>query len=823
MPDSLRRDVRLLTTLLGEAIREHGGQELFAVVVELRRATIRLHERPTPSRAAAVERLVAGLDSQQAARVARAFTAFFQLVNVAEDRQRARELRAGERLDTNVPAAGSLALTLVLTAHPTEAKRRAVVEHLWRIGDLLEMFNDERASAVEVAETRRRLAEEVSGLWLTDPVRRDPPSPLDEVRAIMALFDRTIFTTVPAVYRAAEVAAGGDGSTRPLTPAFLRWSTWVGGDRDGNPLVTAAITTEALAIQRDHILRGYETAARRIARTLSASIDEVPPSQALRRSLARDTADLAEIAAELDRKLPDAPHRRKLVLIAERLAATRAGDPAAGYDGPDAFRSDLATLQRSLADGGAGRLAYGDLQHLAWQAETFGFHLASMEIRQHAEVLVAAGADPDAADTAATMRAIAEAQRSIGPEACRRVIVSFTRSAADVAAAYDAIDRADQTLPARVDVVPLFESGHELAEAPGILDDILRLPAVRRRLRANGGRLEVMVGYSDSAKEVGVLAATIALYRAQSAMVAWAGANDVELTIFHGRGGALGRGGGPTARAIGAQPPGSVGGRFKVTEQGEVAFARYGDPAIARHHLEQLAGAVANAPAAGTPDPAERFEDEIERMAVASEHAWRSLITTPGFAAFFTKVTPIRQIATLPIASRPVSRSATVEDLDALRAIPWVFAWGQARVNLPGWFGLGTGLEAVASQRGGLARLRRMHRDWPFLASVLENAQVSLAKTDRGVAARYLARGSRPDLSDRIVDEWDRTEQLVLAMTRQERLLDERPGLQSAIALRAPYVDALSYLQLKFLDQRGAERLVQATISGVAAGLQNTG
>jgi phosphoenolpyruvate carboxylase len=332
-----------------------------------------------------------------------------------------------------------------------------------------------------------------------------------------------------------------------------------------------------------------------------------------------------------------------------------------------------------------------------------------------------------------------------------------------------------------------------------------------------------MVGYSDSTKEIGVLAATIALYRAQRAMVSWSRDNEVELTIFHGRGGALGRGGGPTARAIGAQPPGSVGGRFKVTEQGEVAFARYGDPTIARHHLEQLARAVANAPVAGEPDAAERFSGEIDEMAAASEQAWRSLITTPGFAAFFTRVTPIRQIATLPIASRPVSRTATVEDLDALRAIPWVFAWGQARVNLPGWFGLGTGLEAVATRRGGPARLRRMHREWPFLASVLENAQVSLAKADRGVAAHYLARAERPDLTRRILDEWDRTERLLLMVTGRDHLLDERPGLRSAIRLRAPYVDALSYLQLRFLDERRAERLVQATISGVAAGLQNTG
>ena len=808
VPDALRRDVRLLTTLLGEAIRAHDGDELFTTVEELRSAVRRLRERPTPSRAAAVDHVIDGISRDDGARVARAFTAFFQLVNVAEERERVRELRERGRAPLP-PLARPVEVTEVLTAHPTEAKRRAVVEHLWRIGDLLDNLDDPRAGGRVHGETERRLREEIASLWLTDPIRRRPPEPLDEVRATMALFDRTIFTTLPKVARAT-----GASTT-------LRWGTWVGGDRDGNPAVTADVTLGAAAIARDHVLRGYETAARRIARSLSASDTDVPPSDALRRSLARDVRRFPERARELARTLPDAPHRRKLVLIAERLAATRAGAPA-GYGTVDALGRDLEILRGSLRAGGAPVLADGGLANLAEQVRTFGFHLASLEVRQHAAVLRAAVREPDH-EVDATFRAIAEIQAEQGEAACHRLVISFTRSAEDVAAAYTLARRADPSLPRRLDVVCLFESGAELARATDILDDVVRIPATRTRLGRNGRRLEVMLGYSDSSKEAGVLAASLALYEAQRSIAAWARAREIELTIFHGRGGALGRGGGPTARAIRAQPPGTVDGRFKVTEQGEVAFARYGDPDIAWHHLEQLARAVAAAPGLDTPDPADAFGDEIATMRSASEAAWRALVRAPGFARCVTRATPIKQIASMPIASRPVSRTATVDDLDALRAIPWVFSWTQARVNLPGWFGLGTGLEAVAQSRGGLARLRRMHRTWPFFAVLLENASVSLAKADRTLAARYLARADRPEHARAIFDEWDRTEAMLLAVTGEERLLGARAGLRSAVDLRAPYVDALSYLQLGFLDDPKATRLVQATIAGVAAGLQNTG
>jgi phosphoenolpyruvate carboxylase len=869
LPDPLRRDVRLLTTLLGDAIAET-DQALFDDVERLRRAAIALREDPTPARRRRAERIVASLDPERAERVARAFTAYFQLVNVAEELHRVRELRERSRRGTihdSIEAAVRaledlahdpseavvrLAVTEVLTAHPTEAKRRAVVEHLWRIGDLLDRLDDPRVGRTDEQTVRAQLAEEVAGLWGTDPVRAHAPEPLDEVRAVMALFDQTIFRVVPAVYRELHRCLAPDRAAvdEPRFAPFLRWGTWVGGDRDGNPFVTADVTLETLAIQRDHVMRGYENAARRIARGLSVSTNDVPASRKLLASLARDASELPARADDLARKLPDAPHRRKLALVAERLAATRA-EAVGGYPDAASFVGDLGVLQRSLAGGGAPRLAFGELQGLRWQAETFGFHLASVEVRQHAEVHRAVLAElapkavgdaraldriargllrprgrprsPAARELVATFRAVREAQRRFGVDACRRWIVSFTREAADLATVAAVARLACGDDPPELDVVPLFETRHELANATSILDEWLALPHARRWLRSRGGALEVMVGYSDSAKEAGMLAANLELYETQAALAAWARTRDVRLTIFHGRGGALGRGGGPTNRAILGQPAGSVDGRFKVTEQGEVAFARYGRLEIAQRHLEQLTHAVLLA-SVREPGGDPHFAGELRAMAEASERAWRELLGEPGFAELFRAVTPIRQIGTLSLGSRPASRWGA-DDLEQLRAIPWVFAWAQSRVNLPGWFGVGTGLEAVAARRGGRALLRRMHGEWPFFAVLMENVELSLAKGDRAIAERYLARGDRADLTARILDEFDRTERLVLAATGRRRLLEGRPPLRAAVDLRNPYVDALSFLQLRFLDERGraAERTVRTTIGGVAAGLQNTG
>ena len=868
LPDAFRRDVRLLTTILGRAIAET-DPSLLEEVEALRRATIALRERPTPARRRRVDAIVAATDPSRGSMLARAFTAYFQLVNVAEERNRVRELRMRSHVEPLPDSLRSaiteirrrrrdpeeelsrLELTEVLTAHPTEAKRRSVAEHLWRISELLEQHDDDALGRHDHEVARLRLIEEIAGLWGTDPIRDHRPEPLDEVRATVTLFDQTIFRLVPQVVRETDHALRGDdaGTAPSSVEPFVRWATWVGGDRDGNPAVTADVTRETLAIQRDHVLRGYEAATRRIARGLSVSARDVPPSRALRAALRRDAMVLGEQAAELERKLPDAPHRRRAVLIAERIAATRLRRPGA-YPDVAGFIADLERLQASLATGGTPRLAYGELEGLRAQALTFGFHLASVEVRQHAQVLRAAVAElaPDAAGDARaldriargatpgrarakseatrellrTFRVMREAQAELGPDACRRFIVSFTRDAADLVAVGALARIACGDDPPELQVVPLLESRHELDHAVEVLEAWIALPGVRRELQRRGGRLEVMVGYSDSAKEVGPLAANLALYGAQRELTGWARDRGIVLTIFHGRGGALGRGGGPTNRAILGQPPGSLDGRFKVTEQGEVAFARYGHLEVARRHVEQIANAVLIASArTADDDVADRFREAIATMATASEAAWRALLADPGFTELFRLATPMRQIASMRIASRPVSRWGA-DDLEQLRAIPWVFAWGQSRVNLTGWFGVGTGLEAI----GDIDALRRMHGRWPFFQVLLENVELSLAKADREIAERYLARADEQrHLATTILEELDRTERLVLAVTRHDRVLGGRPALREAVDLRNPYVDALSLLQLRFLDERGAaaDRLVQATIAGVAAGLQNTG
>ncbi|MDQ1710082.1 MAG: phosphoenolpyruvate carboxylase, partial [Frankiaceae bacterium] len=758
----------------------------------------------------------------------------------------------------------------VLTAHPTEARRRATVSAIVRSGEQLDRFDDPRAAASELADARRRLLEEVSILWRTAQLRSTRPSPLDEVRTAMSVFDETLVRVVPKLYRTLDGALGGpDSGTRPaVVPSFLRWGSWVGGDRDGNPHVTAEITRQALAIQSDHALAALATIAARIGRTLTADVQTTPPSALLRAALAADVAAYPDLMDDIVTRSPSEPHRQKLLLVAARLAATRrAGSPAAYRGGAAELLADLHVLQDSLAAADAPRLAYGELQHLIWQVETFGFHLAELEIRQHSHVhtaalteLVGAAVAADAAaldrlsmsgagdagagaagemtrEVLATLEVMRELQSRFGVTACQRYVVSFTRAAKDLAAvrALARIAVPDGSL--EIDVVPLFETRDDLTRAVSVLDEYAALPGVQRWLTSRDRRMEVMLGYSDSAKDVGPASATLALYDAQSELTQWARRGGIVLTLFHGRGGALGRGGGPAHRAVRSQAPGSVAGRFKLTEQGEVVFARYGTREIAARHLEQVTAAVliASTPAEEqrTARIAERFAAVAARLEAAARTAYRGLVEQPGFAQYVGLVSPLEELGELAIGSRPARRGAATGLAD-LRAIPWVFAWAQTRCNLPGWYGLGTGLAAVAAEPGGMEQLQAAYADWPLFTSMLDNAEMSLAKADRQIAARYLALGDRPDLTDAILAELDRTIELVLAVTGHERLLDKHGVLARAVDLRNPYVDALSHLQLRALgalrsghpDEAAADRLrhlLLLTVNGVAAGLQNTG
>ena len=862
IPAPLRRDVRMLGEVLGQVIADYGGAKLLRDVERLRRTVIRArddgrYERDT-------EKLVASWSLERAEEVARAFTCYFHLVNLAEEHHRARVLRERdqgpkpirESLQATVAALRSrhgarrlrevladFAVHPVFTAHPTEARRRAVVTAIRRVGEQLELLDDPRRAQGERLEAKRRLIEEVDSLWRTGQLRTTTIQPLDEVRSVMSVFDETLYRVVPEIYRALDWALGPEdcGRRPPLAPAFLRFGSWVGGDRDGNASVTADVTAAAMLIQSEHILRGLEAACTRIGTGLTADSATTPPDARFlnRLRVARET--VGGRAAAIGTRSPEEPYREFLLLVAERIGATRHADLSLAYAGPDELVEDLFGVQDALAAAGAPRQAYGELQELIWQAQTFGFHLADLEIRQHSSVhrnalaeIAAGGArSPETEEVVATMRTVALLQQRLGARVCHRYVVSFTRSADDIAAVYVLADRACAPGAApELDVIPLFETIADLRNARDTLNTMLTLEPVRRRMAATGRCLEVMLGYSDSAKESGPVTATLALYAAQAELAVWAADQSVQLTLFHGRGGALGRGGGPANRAVMAQAPGSVSGRFKVTEQGEVIFARYGNRTLAQRHLEQVTSAVllTSTPAARhhTERAAIRFAALARTLDEAAHGAYRDLIESEGFAEYFAEVTPVRELARLNLGSRPASRGGD-SSLASLRAIPWVFAWSQIRLNLPGWYGIGRGLAAAS-----LDELRIAYEEWPLLNVLIDNAEMSLAKTDRFMAAEYLRLGSQPRIAELILAEYDRTIERILAVTGQSRLLENRRVLSWAVELRNPYIDALCHLQLRALralrsgdaldaDRRRLEQLLLLTVNGIAAGLQNTG
>ena len=940
--DPLAHEVRFLGSLLGQVIAEQAGPELFATVERIRRRTIALRRgdpeivlEPDIER----ERLaaeIASLDVEHAAAVARAFTLYFQLVNLAEERQRIRMLRTrarrakGRPIDESIgEAVERLARTTdrdaleamlrtvevhpVLTAHPTEARRRTLLVALRRIRRLLDALDDPLTTPDEDADLRRRLREEITLLWHTGDLRAVLPTPLDEVRSALAIFDETLFTVVPRYVRALDraldaVPASGDSPTASPSPALaadagrtgtravaapslLRFGSWIGSDRDGHPGVTAEITLHAARLQADHLLRGYEAVASRLMQTVAARVAPDRVDRALGSALARDAEELPEVVRQLRRRFPEEPYRQRLGAIAERIRRTRAaltgetGARAGGYADAAALDAELASLQHALVEDALGRVAWGEVAELRWQLATFGFHLASLEVRQHAAVHAAAlralrsGADPDlevaagvtVAEVLATFRSIARLQARFGVEACRRYVISFTTSPDDVAAVLELARLAAEPEPFGrpvpaladlppdlpvLDVVPLLESADALAGATELLDGLLADPAYRAHLRERGDAQEVMLGYSDSSKESGFLAANWLLYRAQEALTATSRRHGITLTLFHGRGGALGRGGGPANRAILAQAPGSVGGRLKFTEQGEVIAGHFADVSIAQRHLEQVTAAAL---LASTPEHERSTEEAaaigrttMTELTAVSRTAYRSLVERPAFGAFFRAATPIDLIAGLGLGSRPSARpgagpsrpsagAAPVAalDVDALRAIPWVFAWSQARANLPGWFGLGTALEAI-TDRGGkevVDHLASLYRRWPFFASVLDNAELSLAKADLGTFHRYADLAVGPEataIRGMIEAEYARSVRMLLLITSRERLLAGHPTLERSIDLRNPYVDALSAVQVELLgrlrkpdlapaDEAAIRNVIGVTINGIAAGLQNTG
>jgi len=903
MDPALRRDVRFLTSLLGHTILEQEGPRLFRLIERIRRQTTAIRQSPSSSKISRLRRTIRGLSVPEAMQIARAFTIYFQLVNLAEEQQRIRRLRAYEQQPTPLAMSGracfqelrnrrvplarlrrllqSLAIQPVLTAHPTEVKRRTTMDHLLEMAQDLGALDHPDLPTRERDRLTARLRESLEILWQTNEARQRPLTVADEISNTLFYFERTILPLIPRLYDDLQRSLTQQyRSWRGPLPAWLKFGSWVGGDRDGHPHVTPSVSTDTLRHQRQVILRYYLAQVEQLIRAFSQAMNLAPVSDALLASLEADRQTLPAVAATLERYEATEMYRKKLSFIHARLQATLDGDRAIGYAVPDDLLADLRLIQSSLAAHRGPRAAAGLVSHVVRQVETFGFHLARIEFRDHHDKLAGAVEEllrhvgvgtipyrrlaepdrrgllndalatphrlrdippslaPDTQDIVGQFLAIAQMQVEGGPEATGTYLISMTRGASDLLAVLWL-----KTLMGveRVTIVPLFETLEDLERAPAIMAAAWTHPAYQAYLAASQGMQEIMLGYSDSNKDGGYLAANWALYRAEALLAKTAARHKVRLVFFHGKGGTIDRGGGLSHRAIVAQPWAAPGGRIKLTEQGEVISAKYANLAIAQRTIEQLFSAVALSNLVAAPDARRarstvaRWEAVMQELSATSAASYRALVwDTPAFFTYYVESTPIRLILEQGLAgSRPASRNQQWT-LATLRAIPWVFSWVQSRQMLSAWYGVGTTIEAFAGRRPeALEELRGMYKDWSFFRTLLDNAQASLAKADFYIGEQYahLVRDPavRRAIFTQVRAEYQRAVRWVLAVTQQTMLLETQPVLRHSIQLRNPYVDPLNYLQLRFLAEYAqsptpeVHELLRLTIHGIAFGMKSTG
>ena len=898
----LRQDVRWLAATLGRVVGRLAGEETFRAVEELRRAcrARRLGVAGAPDLDALLAR-TRSLDPETARLTARAFTVFFILINAAEQAHRVRRSRqddlaaaqrgsvrwslrrlreAGRGAEEVARALASLDVRPVLTAHPTESARRTILDLQARLAEGL--LTRDGAPEPQRRAIERHLEGEVELLWLTEEIRRDRPSVMDEVsNALWYLEDRLLEAASRVRERLVEAFEDEFGrgfGPAPVTPLTL--GSWVGGDRDGNPFVTAEITLAAARRARRAVLDHYAKALADLAARLSVSERLATVSPELRASLERDRAELPVVREQNRRRNADEPLRLKVSFMRARVGA----DPP-GYRTAQELERDLALLADALDTVGAAHARRTLVEPLLAQVRAHGFHGYRLDLREDAAVHTRALHDLTAAvglgelDGAALRRELAgrrplhaphvplaeptdaalqvfrvmrAIQDEIGAAAASTYIVSRTRSADDLlrvlllAREGGLVDLAGEPPLSRIDIVPLFETLEDLEHAPAVVRSLLDDPIWRRQLEARGRHQEVMLGYSDSAKDAGLLPSAWALYRVQEEVARTCADAGVSWTLFHGRGGTVGRGGGsPVARALTALPPGTVQGGIKITEQGEIVSQNFGLPSIAERSLElMLSGVLLHRfedwRSELEPGEEARFREVMDRLAAKALPPYRALVYGSGdLFKLFLETTPVRELAHVRFGSRPAYRGPGEQTIEEIRAIPWVFGWTQTRLMLPGWLGVGTALEAVAAEPGGLGVLRRMATAWPFFDDLLGKLEMVCAKADMAIARMYVRElGGDLALFDRLDDEFRRTVAALLRIRESEYLMRDNPMLQTAIGLRNPYVDPLSLLQVTLLQRShaaapeasGGDPAMTAlsaglasTLNGIAQGLRNTG
>jgi len=906
----LRDDIRLLGRILGDTVREQSGEAVFDIVEQIRQNSVRFRRDEDVTARRNLEAMLNTLPQKEALQIIRAFGFFSHLANTAEDQHHIRRTRT-HALTASAPREGTMAHALararqagipperlaaffssamvvpVLTAHPTEVRRKSTIDREMEVADLLAERDRPSLTAAELGANEAALRRAVLTLWQTNPLRRTRLRVIDEVANGLSYYDYTFLSELPRFYADLEDELAGVGV--PLADSlasFLRIGSWIGGDRDGNPFVTEVVLRAGLRAQSSRALSYYLDELHLLGGEMSLDSRLVGISDAL--------VELAARSPDRSTNRQDEPYRRAITGIYARLAATaRALDhleppqhavgDAPPYGDSSELLADLAILDGSLVANGSGILAKGRLKNLRRAVDVFGFHLAALDLRQNSDVhersvgemlgLVQPGldyaglAEPErirlllaelgtarplasaflsySAETTselAILNATAEAHRRYGRAAVPHYVISHTTGVSDILETAVLLKEAGLLRPREgaldLDIVPLFETIEDLRHCGDVMDELLGLPEYARLLESRDGVQEVMLGYSDSNKDGGFLTSGWELYKAEIALIEVLRRHDIGLRLFHGRGGSVGRGGGPSYQAILAQPVGAVQGAIRITEQGEVIASKYSNPELGRRNLEILAAATLEAtllqPEMAAPRP--EYLEAMEYLSAEAYRAYRSLVyETDGFDRFFRESTVIGEIANLNIGSRPSSRTASAR-IEDLRAIPWVFSWAQCRLMLPGWYGFGSAVKAwlEAQPSRGMKLLQAMYREWPFLQMLLSNMDMVLAKSDIAIASRYAELVSDADLRDRVFSrlraEWQTVVEALQTIMGQESLLQSNPLLARSIRNRFPYLDPLNHMQIELLKRYRAGDSdddvvtgIHLTINGIAAGLRNSG